>query len=156
MFPISCPVFWQVQVPQIAALIQQVIRIYRLFCFFIREVNSSKINESVVWIFCLVFVCVARVYMRAASCGEAEGNCTIVSVCVDTSFLPPATPTLQLKRMYNNRKGCFFYTYFEGLCFVILVDLYHCITNMQALFTWGSRKQFILRFFSSSNYLDSF
>lgn len=31
LFPISCPVFWQLQVPQIAALIQQVIRIYRLF-----------------------------------------------------------------------------------------------------------------------------
>lgn len=59
--------------------------------------------------FCVcVCVCVARVYMRAASCGEAKGNCTIVSVCVDTSFLPPATPTLQLKRMYNNRKRYFF------------------------------------------------
>lgn len=31
LFPISFPVFWQLQVPQIAALIQQVIRIYRLF-----------------------------------------------------------------------------------------------------------------------------
>ena len=62
-----------------------------------------------------VCVCRTRVYMRAASCGEAEGNCTIVSVCVDTSFLPPATPTLQLKRMYNNRERRFFFFFLHLL-----------------------------------------
>lgn len=45
--------------------------------------------------------------MQAASCGEAQGNRTIVLVCVDTSFLPPASPTLLLERTHNNRKWLF-------------------------------------------------
>lgn len=162
LFPISCPVFladarcisWEIW-----ELIQQVIWIYGLNVFLLQEksavVNSMKASCAdplfcVCWFVC---VCVARVSICRQHPVEEQRETVPLCWCVSTPpsyLLPPQHFNWNGRTTIENIFLFWISTLpFEGLCFVILLDLYRSITKIEGkcYSPWGCKKSNLILWF---------